>query len=102
MWKQAAFFEFFLAWLMQLPGQRGLWRANIYYNPREATMNSPTIIKEKVSVTLSDEVMSFCFKIGAVSAALIGAWALSALVAGLISAGPATMIQNYIRAVSGF
>jgi len=64
-------------------------------------MKSPTIIRERIGVNLSEEVMSFCFKVGAVSAALIGAWALSAFVAGLVSAGPLTLIRNYISAITG-
>lgn len=64
-------------------------------------MKSPTVIRERVGVNLSEEVMSFCFKVGAVSAVLIGVWALSSLVAGLLSNGPLTMIRNYIAAVTG-
>lgn len=65
-------------------------------------MKSPIITKEKSRVDISEEVMSFMLKVVTVLSALIGVWAVSCLLAGLISAGPLKLFKGYITAVTGF
>jgi len=65
-------------------------------------MNSPIITREKVQIDIGDEVMRFALKVGSVFGALIGIWAVSCLVAGLINAGPLQMVRGYITAITGF
>ena len=65
-------------------------------------MKTPIILKEKVDVNITEEVMSFIAKVGTVAGAMIGIWALTALVAGLTSAGPLGLIRGYITAITGF
>lgn len=67
----------------------------------EDTMQSPIITREKVQVDIADEVMRFTLKVGSVFCALIGIWAVSCLVAGLISVGPLQMVTGYITAITG-
>lgn len=65
-------------------------------------MKSPIITKEDIQVDINDEVSRFTVKLGTVISALIGIWAVSCLVAGLISAGPLQMVRGYITALTGF
>jgi predicted MarR family transcription regulator len=65
-------------------------------------MKSPIITREKIQIDVSDEVMEFTFKLGTALSALIGIWAVSCLVAGLISLGPLQMVKGYITAITGF
>jgi hypothetical protein len=65
-------------------------------------MKSPIITKEKIQVDINDEIMGFALKVGTVLGALIGFWAVSCLVAGLISVGPLQMARGYITAITGF
>jgi hypothetical protein len=68
----------------------------------EDAMKSPIITKEKIQVDINDEVMGFAFNLGMLLSALIGIWAVSCLVAGLISVGPLQMARGYITAITGF
>ena len=65
-------------------------------------MKSPIITREKIQVDVTDEVMGFAFKLGSVLSAMIGVWAVSCLVAGLISVGPLQLVKGYITAITGF
>ncbi len=65
-------------------------------------MKSPIITREKIQFDISDEVMGFTLKLGTVLSAMIGVWAVSCLVAGLISVGPLQMVKGYITAITGF
>lgn len=65
-------------------------------------MKSPIITREKIQVDIADEVMSFTFKVGTALGVLIGFWAVSCLVAGLINVGPLQMAKGYITAITGF
>jgi hypothetical protein len=66
-------------------------------------MKSPIIItRENIQVNVADEVMRFSLKVGTVLGALIGIWAVSCLVAALISVGPLQMARGYITAITGF
>lgn len=65
-------------------------------------MKSPIITRENINVDINEEVMGFTLKLGTVISALIGIWAVSCLVAGLISAGPLQMVRGYITAITGF
>lgn len=68
----------------------------------EDAMKSPIITREKIQVDINDEVMGFALKLGTVLSALIGVWAVSCLVAGLMSVGPLQMARGYITAITGF
>ncbi len=65
-------------------------------------MKSPIITREKIQVDITDEVMRFTLKVGTALGALIGIWAVSCLVAALISVGPLQMAKGYITAITGF
>ena len=65
-------------------------------------MNDQILTKDKVGVDLSEEVARFSFRAGAVVCGLIGIWAVSCLLAALISYGPVEMITGYVQAVSGY
>ncbi len=65
-------------------------------------MDAPIITKEKVQVNVADEVLGFSLKVGGVACALIGAWAVSCLLAGLIRFGAVDMIKGYVSAITGF
>ncbi len=65
-------------------------------------MKSPIITKDDIQVDINDEVTRFTVKLGSVISACIGIWAVSCLVAGLISAGPFQMVRGYITALTGF
>jgi hypothetical protein len=65
-------------------------------------MKSPIITKERVQVDITDEVMRFTLKVGTTLGALIGIWAVSCLVAGLINVGPLQMVRGYITAITGY
>jgi hypothetical protein len=67
----------------------------------EDTMKSSIITKEKSHIDYADEVMRFTFKVGAVACALVGIWAFTCLVAGLVDVGPMEMVRGYISAVTG-
>jgi len=64
-------------------------------------MKNQIITKEKLHVDVADEIMSFVLRIGIALCAMIGFWAVSCLVAGLISAGPFNMARGYITAITG-
>ncbi len=65
-------------------------------------MKTPIIIKEKIEVDFSQEIMSFGLKCGAVVGALTGIIAISCFISALISGGPIAMAQGYITAIVGF
>ncbi len=65
-------------------------------------MKSPIITKEKIQIDINEEVMGFGLKLGTAISALIGIWAVSCVVAGLMSAGPVQMARGYITAITGF
>lgn len=65
-------------------------------------MKNQILTKDKVKVDLTEEVARFSFRAGAVVCGLIGVWALSCLISGLVSAGPVEMITGYIQAVTGW
>ena len=48
-------------------------------------MKIPIITRETIQVDVTDEVIGFAYKLGTVLSALIGIWAVSCLVAGVIS-----------------
>ena len=65
-------------------------------------MNSPIITKDKIQVDFVDEALHFSLKVGTVFCAMIGIWAVSCLVAGLIHFGPVQMVREYVTAITGF
>ncbi len=65
-------------------------------------MKSPIITREKIQVDITDEVMGFAFKLGTVLSTLIGIWAVSCLVAGVINAGPLQLVKGYLTAITGY
>lgn len=65
-------------------------------------MKTPIILKDNVNVDITEEVMSFFAKVGAVVGALIGFWALTSLVTALMSVGLLAMARGYITAITGF
>lgn len=65
-------------------------------------MKTPIITKKKIAVDITDEVMNFMLKVITVLGTLIGFWAVSCLMAGLISVGPLKMMRGYITAVTGY
>lgn len=65
-------------------------------------MKTPIILKEKIHVDITEEVMSFCAKVGAAAGLLIGVWALTSFMAGLASVGPLGMVRGYITAFTGY
>lgn len=65
-------------------------------------MKSPIVTREKIDIDISNEVMTFGFKVGVTGCALIGIWAVCCMVAGLVSSGPVQMVRGYITAVTGF
>jgi len=65
-------------------------------------METPIISNEKVQVDLTDEILGFSRKAGSVVCALIGVWAVSCLLAGIIRFGVVEMVQGYLTAVTGF
>jgi len=64
-------------------------------------MKSIITTNEKTAVDISDEIMGFSLKVGAVLGSLIGVWALACLLAGLVNAGPGGLIRGYITAITG-
>lgn len=64
-------------------------------------MKTPTITNENTTVDVTEEVMSFSLKVGAVLSALVGIWGVTCLLAGLINAGPLGMLKGYLSAVTG-
>lgn len=64
-------------------------------------MKTPTITNENITVDVTEEVMSFSLKVGAVLSALVGIWGVTCLLAGLINAGPLGMLKGYLSAVTG-
>jgi len=65
-------------------------------------MKSPIITRERIQVDIADEFMRFTLKVGTVLGSLIGIWAVSCLIAGLIHVGPLQMMRGYITAITGF
>ncbi len=65
-------------------------------------MKTPIILKDNVDVDITEEVLSFFAKVGAVVGGLIGFWALTALLAALVNVGPLAMARGYIAAITGF
>ena len=55
----------------------------------------------RTETDLEHEVSSFVFNITAVSAILIGLWALVCLISGFVVHGPLGMLKGYISAVTG-
>lgn len=64
-------------------------------------MKAPIITNDKIETNVSDEVMSFGLKIGIALCSVIGVWAVSCLLAGLIKFGAAKMVSGYITAITG-
>jgi hypothetical protein len=64
-------------------------------------MKSIITTNEKTAVNVSDEIMGFSLKVGAVIGGLIGVWALACLLAGLAGAGPGGLIRGYMTAITG-
>jgi len=67
----------------------------------EDAMKSSIITKDKVQIDYADEVMRFTFKVGTVACALVGIWAFTCLMAGLMDVGPMELVRGYISAVTG-
>lgn len=65
-------------------------------------MKTPIVTKEKLQVDIGDEIMNFMIKVVTVLSTLIGIWAVTCLLAGLISVGPVQMVKGYISAITGF
>ena len=65
-------------------------------------MKTPIITKDHTDLDLADELLHFTFRLTTVAGALLGIWALTALVSGLTSAGFAGTIRGYIAAITGF
>lgn len=65
-------------------------------------MKTPIILKDNVNVDITEEVRSFFAKVGAAVGALIGIWALTSLLAALMSVGPLAMARGYLTAITGF
>jgi hypothetical protein len=72
-----------------------------HHSLKEDTMKAPSIVKERIQVDLADEGIKFTFRIGAVICGLIGIWAVTCLLAGLIGFGPVAMVKGYISAITG-
>ncbi len=68
----------------------------------EDIMKNPIITKNKVQVDISDETTKFVFKLGAAACVLIGVWAFTCLIAGVVSVGPLQRARGYITAITGF
>ncbi|WP_457576101.1 hypothetical protein [Desulfomarina sp.] len=64
-------------------------------------MKSIITTSEKTTVNISDEIMGFSLKVGAVIGTVIGIWAMACLVAGLINSGPTGLVKGYITAITG-
>ncbi len=69
---------------------------------QEDIMKSKTAINENVTVDVTEEIMGFSLKVGAVLSALIGIWGFTCLVAALVNFGPVEMIKGYFTAITGF
>jgi len=69
---------------------------------QEDTMKSKTVINENVTVDVTEEIMGFGLKVGAVLSALIGIWGFTCLLAGLVNFGPVEMIKGWFTAITGF
>jgi len=65
-------------------------------------MESPIITRDNIRIDIADEIMRFALKLGAVLSPLIGIWAVSCLIAGLITVGPLQMVTGYFTAITGF
>ena len=65
-------------------------------------MNTRIHLKEKIDLDIAYEVMRFFAKVGTAGGILLGIWALTSLIAGLISAGPLGMVRGYITSITGF
>jgi hypothetical protein len=68
----------------------------------EDIMKSTTTINGKTTVDVTEEVMSFSLKVGAVLSALVGIWGFACLLAGLTNFGPIEMLKGYFTAITGF
>ncbi len=64
-------------------------------------MKAPIITNEKIETNVTDEVMTLGFKLGIALCSVIGIWAFSCLLAGLIKFGAANMVNGYITAITG-
>lgn len=64
-------------------------------------MESLITTKEKIEININDEIMAFTLKLGTVVTAMIGIWAFSCLLAGLVSAGRNDMLRGYLSAITG-
>lgn len=65
-------------------------------------MNAPIITKDKIQIDITNEIMGFTLKAGAVVCAAIGIWSLTCLVAAVTNVGAVKVIQGYITAITGF
>lgn len=65
-------------------------------------MQPPIMIRDKVTVDVASEVMSFCAKVGVIVVTSVSLVALSSLISAMLSDGPVRMIQGYITAITGF
>ncbi|MFT5702347.1 MAG: hypothetical protein ACI8ZB_005266 [Desulforhopalus sp.] len=64
-------------------------------------MKSSIITKENITTDTTDEILVLGLRTGAVICALVGTWALCALVAALVNAGPLAVLRGYITAITG-
>lgn len=69
---------------------------------QEDIMKSRTVINENVTIDVTEEIMGFGLKVGAVLSALIGIWGFTCLLAGLVNFGPLEMIKGWFTAITGF
>ena len=69
---------------------------------QEDIMKSKTAIHEKVTVDVTEEIMGFSLRVGAVLSVLIGIWGFTCLLAALVNFGPIEMIKGYFTAITGF
>ena len=65
-------------------------------------MKSKTAINENIRVDVTEEIMGFGLKVGAVLSALIGIWGFACLLAALVNFGSIEMIKGYYTAITGF
>ncbi len=65
-------------------------------------MKSPIITRDKIKIDIEDEIMSLAFKICTVLGTVIGVWAVSCLVTGLVRVGPVQLMKGYLTAITGY
>lgn len=64
-------------------------------------MKAPIITNEKIETNVTDEVMSLGYKLGIALCSVIGVWAVSCLLAGVVKFGAASLVKGYITAITG-